>query len=117
MDVKNETELTAASCHIVVTVAPALSMEITLNGSNQFITKLIYEQKITISDASTRSKSTTTQHLARPGTNSLFTVSNVASYVTLLAQHSFRETHMPSEFPDKYLMINSCHAWIKHLNS
>ena len=78
MDVKNETELTAASCHIVVTVAPALSMEITLNGSNQFITKLIYEQKITISDASTRRKSTTTQHLDRPGTNSLFTVSNVA---------------------------------------
>ena len=64
MDVKNETEITEASLHMVVTVTLSLVVQITLNGSNQFITKLIYEQKRAIIDTSTRRKSTTS---AKPG--------------------------------------------------
>ena len=56
---KKINDSTAASCHMVVTVTPALSMKITLNGYNQFIIKLTNKQRTMISDTSTSSKSTT----------------------------------------------------------
>ena len=56
MDVKKETKLTEASFHMVMTVTPALAMQITLNVSNQSIKKIVYEQKRDISNASTRRK-------------------------------------------------------------
>ena len=52
-------ESTADLVHIVVTVTPAFTMKITLNGFNQFVVKLTDEQKTTIRGASTRRKSNT----------------------------------------------------------
>ena len=56
---KKQNESTAALFYIVVTMTPALAMQITLNGSNPFITKLINKQKKMVIDAITDRKSTT----------------------------------------------------------
>ena len=49
---------------MVVTITPALDMQIKLNGSNQSIVKIINKQKTKIRYASTMSKSTAS---ATPG--------------------------------------------------
>ena len=52
---------------MVVTVTPALAMKSTLNGSNQFIIKLINEHKPPISDAITRRNPPPAKHPDRLG--------------------------------------------------
>ena len=64
MDAKKIYEPTAALFHMVVTVTLASAMQITLNGSNQFIGKLSKKQKKTIRDASTSSENIS---MATPG--------------------------------------------------
>ena len=102
---------------MVVTVTLASTMQITLNGSNQFIIKLSNEQKTIIINSSKRRRTSPVQQPARPGANPLFTVTNAMFICGIDSPNVFKETHRPRGFTDKYLMRTLCHAWIKQLNN
>ena len=57
------------------------------------------------------------QHPASPSANPPFTVANAMFICGIDSSTIFKETHRPSGFPEKYLMMTLCHAWIKQLNN
>ena len=93
---------------MVVTVTPALAMQIMLNVSKQFIVKLSNKQKTMVRDASTGSKPTSREYLARPDANTHFTVTNTificGNYIPTLFQGNSQAERISGElFDDKFM--------------